>query len=132
MNRWHPGVPLSRARQEGKGAVGCFLTIVFLSAGLLFAVRVGPPYVAYKSFETEVTTIISRAGANFYDDERLVSSLLAAAKKNEVPLEREHIKLERYSNQLQAEINYVVPISLIVYNYDMNCSIKAQSFVGRF
>ena len=116
---------------EGKGAVGCLISLLILAVGILIAAKVAPPYFAYKSFESDVKTEISRAGAHFYDDEILMRNLLDLAKRNEIRLKEEEVKIERFAGQIFIKINYTVPVDLIVYEKDMDFSISASSFIGR-
>lgn len=118
-------------RDEGKGAVGCLVSLLILAIGILVTAKVGPPFFAFKSFEADVKTEISRAGAHFYDDELLMRNILDLAKRNEVPLREEEIKIERFAGQIFVKINYSVPVDLIVYQRDMDFDIAASSFIGR-
>jgi hypothetical protein len=116
---------------EGKGTAGCLFSLLILIVGILVAVKAGPPYFAYKSFESDVKTEISRAGAHFYDDELLMRNLLDLAKKNEIRLNQDEVKIERFAGQIFVTITYSVPLDLFVYQRDMDFNIAASSFIGR-
>ena len=115
---------------QGKGALGCLLSILLLAVGTFVVVQVGPPYFAYKSLEGDVTTEVSRAGAHFFSDETLIQNILDVAKKNETPLKRENIKLTRLAGQVQVLIQYKVPVDLFLFQHVFQFDIKASSFVG--
>lgn len=115
---------------EGKGALGCLVSILLLGATILIGVRALPPYFAYKSLEGDVATEVSRAGAHFFSDEVLVQNILDVARKNEIRLKREDVKVERLAGQVQVLIHYQVPIDLIFLERTFDFNIKASSFVG--
>lgn len=116
---------------QGKGTLGCLFSLFLLVVAALVAYRVCPPYFAYKSLETDVKTEISRAGAHLYDDETLIRDVLDLARRNEIRLQREEIKVERFAGQVHIKIQYSVPMDLIVYQHDMEFKIEASSFIGR-
>lgn len=115
---------------EGKGAPGCLVSIILLGVMILIGVRAGPPYFAYKSLSGDVSTEVTRAGAHFFSDEVLAQNILDVAKKNEIRLKREDIKIERLAGQVQVQIHYQVPLDLIVLQRTIDFNIKASSFVG--
>ncbi len=115
---------------DGKGAIGCLISIALLLAAIVIGVKFIPIYYAHSSFETDVKTEISRAGAHFYDDETVIKNVLGVAKRNEIRIGRENIKLERYAGQIEIEVQYSVPVDLFVLERNMEFKIKASSFVG--
>lgn len=117
--------------QEGKGAVGCLLFLLVAAIVIFLAVRIGPSYYSNKSFEADVRTEASRAGANFLSDEAVVKNVLDLARRNEIRLKREDVKVERFAGQLFITIQYSIPVDLIVTERTMDFKIKASSFIGR-
>jgi hypothetical protein len=115
---------------EGKGTLGCLVSLLLLGAMLLVGQRLGPPYFSYKSLEGDVGTEISRAGSHYFSDETLVQNIMDVAKKNEVRLKREDIKVERLAGQVQVSFQYSVPVDLIFFQHTFEFKIKASSFIG--
>src|SRR5687767_13581582 len=97
-------------KQDGKGMVGCMFALLLLFVGGVAGIRLFPPYYAHKSFQTDVHTEISRAGAQFLDEETVMKNILALAKRNEIRLTRKDVKLERFAGQIHATVNYSVPV----------------------
>jgi len=116
---------------EGKGTAGCLFSLLLLTLATVVAIKVGPPYFAYRSLQADVKTEVSRAGAHFFDDETLIQGILDLARKNEIPLKREAIKVERFAGQLYIKVHYSVPVDFIVYQRDVDFDITAQSYIGR-
>ena len=115
---------------DGKGQLGCLIFVVLAGAAILVGVRVGPPYFAYKSLEADIKTEVSRAGAHFFSDEAVIQNVLDVAKKNEISLKREDIKVERNAGQIHLVVHYTVPVDLVVTQHTFDFNIKASSFVG--
>ncbi len=116
---------------DGKGIAGCLFFILLLAIAGFVAVKLFPVYYTNKSLETDVRTEVSRAGAHFYDDEVLLSNILAIAKKNEVLLTRENVKVERFAGQINVAIHYTVPVDFVVYQRELEFDIRASSFIGK-
>ncbi len=115
---------------EGKGTLGCLVSILLLGALVIFCQRVGPPYFSYKSLQGDVDTEISKAGSHFFTDEVLIQNILDVAKKNEVRLKREDIKVDRLAGQVQVSFQYSVPVDLLIFEHTFEFKIKASSYIG--
>ncbi|MBM3790585.1 MAG: hypothetical protein FJW35_09585 [Acidobacteria bacterium] len=115
---------------EGKGVAGCFVFIVLLGIAAFVAINAGPPYLAAKSFEADLKTEVSRAGARYWDNESIIKSVFAVARKNEVRIKADNVRIERYAGQVFVHVNYSVPIDLALYEYVMRVSFKASSYIG--
>jgi len=118
-------------KQDGKGMVGCMFALLLLFVGGIAGIRLFPPYYAHKSFQTDVRTEASRAGAQFLDDETVMKNILAMGKRNEIRLTRDNVKLERFAGQIHITVKYSVPVDFIVFKKDMEFEVQASSFVGK-
>src|SRR5262245_10597706 len=122
----------SRRRSEaGKGSVGCMISLLLAAILVFVGIRIGPPFYSNKSFETDINTEVARAGAHFVDDETLANNVIDLARKNEIKLQRNQVKVERFAGQIHVTIQYSVPLDFIVMKKDWNFEIKSSSFVGR-
>jgi len=115
---------------EGKGLVGCFIFIVLMGIAIFLAIQLVPVYYSNYSLESETKTEVSRAGANFLDDDAIIRNILDMAKRNEIRLTRQNIKLQRFAGQIQVEINYAVPVDFGILQRDVNFKILASSYIG--
>lgn len=115
---------------DGKGVLGCLATLVLLGAGAFVGVKVGPTYFAYKGLESDVKTEVSRAGAHYFSDQTIVENVLDVAKKNNVRLRKEDIKIDHLGGQLQITIDYSVPVDFVLVATTINFEIKASSLIG--
>ncbi len=116
---------------EGRGTLGCLISIVVLGVLIVATLRIGPPYFAWKSFEADLKKETSRAGANAYDEETIIKNVLDLAKRNELPLQRENITVERYAGQVAIKVRCTLPLDLFFYEREINFEIRTTSLVGR-
>jgi hypothetical protein len=116
---------------EGKGTFGCLFSILILAAATFAGIRLVPLYYAASSFETDIKTEVSRAGANFFSDETMVKDIIQLARKNEIRITAEQIKLERMAGQVHVIINWSEPVDFVAFQYDVKFHVNASSYVGR-
>jgi hypothetical protein len=118
------------SESEGKGLIGCMLSIVLLALIVFLGITLGPIYYNNLNFESDVKTEVSRAGARSIDNEAIIKDTLDLARRNEITLTRQNIKVERFAGQLHIKINYSVPVDLLVMDRDFDFEIKVSSFIG--
>lgn len=116
--------------EEGKGLFGCIVSIVLLCGMAFLAITLGPIYYSNYTFESEVKTEASRAGARGLDNQTVVQDVMELAKRNEIPIKRSNIKVDRSSGKIYIKVDYVVPIDLLVVERDLEFEVKASSLVG--
>jgi len=117
--------------QNGSGTAGCLAFLLVAAVVGVLALRMGPTYYANKSLEADIRTEASRAGANFHDDETVMRNVLELARRNEVRITRENVKLERFAGQIFITITYSVPVDLFVTQKTFNFKVAGSSFIGR-
>jgi hypothetical protein len=115
---------------DGKGMIGCLLSIVLLAAAIYLGIILVPIYYANFNFENDIKTTASRAGAHFLDNDQIMRDILALAKRNEIRVAKDDVKVERFAGQLHIRVDYSVPVDFIVFERDLNFKIEASSFIG--
>ncbi len=116
---------------EGKGALGCVFSLVLLVTGVFVGIKVVPLYYSASSLETDVRTEVSRAGAHFYDDEVLIKDIIQLARKNEIRLAPENIKVERLAGQVHVKIHWDIPVDFLLLQRTLAFNIDASSLIGK-
>lgn len=115
----------------GKGIIGCLIFLVITAVAVFVGIRLGPIYYANSNLESAISTEISRAGANFIDDETIIKDVLDLAKRHEIRLTRENVKVERFAGQIHITVQYRVLADLGFYKRNLDFTIEESSFVGR-
>lgn len=114
----------------GKGMLGCMFVIVLIGVAIYLGIVLGPVYYANYDFESAVKTEVSRAGAHFLDDETITKDVLSLARRNEIPVKRENISVERFAGQIHINVHYTVPVDFIFFKRDLKFQIAESSFIG--
>jgi hypothetical protein len=115
---------------DGKGLIGCILSIALLLAAGFLAITLGPIYYNNFNFESDVKTEVSRAGAKLADNDIIIRNILDLAKRNEIRLKRKDIQVDRYAGQVHIKLEYSVPVDLLFMERDWTFQISVSSFVG--
>ena len=116
--------------KQGKGMIGCLIFLVLTVIAIFLAIQVVPIYYSNYTMESEIRTEASRAGARFLEDETIISDIRGMAKNNDIPLEKENIKIQRLAGQIVIDVNYSVRVDFVIFERDLNFNIRASSFVG--
>ncbi len=124
------GIKIMR-NEEGKGLAGCVTFLVLAVVVAAVGVKIWPDYYACSSMNTDLKTEVSRAGANFLDEDVLMKNIIQLAKRNEIKLEKDQVKIERFAGQYNVTVIFITPIDLYFFTWNMNCTLKASSFIGR-
>jgi hypothetical protein len=120
----------SLSSSEGKGLFGCIVALICFGIAVYLSIALGPVYYANFNLESEIKTIAGRAGSHFYSDEAIIKDVIDMAKRNEIRLERDDIKVDRFAQQLHIKVHYSVPINFVFFERDINFNIDAESYVG--
>jgi hypothetical protein len=115
---------------DGKGLIGCLLSIVLLALIIFLGISLGPIYYNNLNFESDLKTEVSRAGARAFDNEVMIKDIISLARKNDIQLTRQNIKVERYAGQVHIQVHYSIPVDLLLTDRDFNFEIKVSSFTG--
>lgn len=116
---------------SGKGIIGCFLFLIIAAAAVFAGTRLVPVYYANNSLKSDIGTEASRAGANFLSDDTIIKDVINLAKRNEIKLKPENIKVEHYAGQVHITVHYTVLVDFGFYQKNLEFTIQQSSFVGR-
>jgi hypothetical protein len=120
----------SLSGSEGKGLFGCIVSLILFGVAVYLSIALGPIYYSNFNFETEIKTIASRAGSHFFNDEAVIKDVMDMAKRNEIRIEREDVKVERFAQQLRIRVRYSVPVNFVFFERDLNFDVDASSYIG--
>ena len=115
---------------EGKGLVGCILSLVLFAVAIYLAITLGPIYYSNFNLENGVKTTASRAGAHFFNDEQIIAEIIDLAKRDDIRIKKENVSADRFAGQVHIKVIYSVPVDFIVIERDLNFRIEASSFIG--
>jgi hypothetical protein len=116
---------------EGKGTFGCLFSLLLLAAAVFAGIKLVPLYYAASSFESDIKTEVSRAGANFFSDETMLKDIMMLARKNEIRITSDQIKLERLAGQVRVVVAWSEPVDFVFFQYSVPFRVNASSYMGR-
>jgi hypothetical protein len=116
---------------EGKGTFGCLFSLLLLAAAVFAGIKLVPLYYSASSFESDIKTEVSRAGANFFSDETMLKDIVMLAKKNEIRITPDQIKLERLAGQVRVVVTWSEPVDFVFFQYTVPFRVNASSYMGR-
>ena len=114
--------------EEGKGSVGCMLSLVVMAIVLFIAFKVGPPYYNNYNLASELKSTVSRMSARALKEEVVIKDLIRIAEKNDIVLTKKNIKISRFGGNLYIEIDYTVPIDFLILQRELHFKMKEESF----
>jgi hypothetical protein len=110
MRRW--------SAEKGSGNLGCILWTIVLVVGVLIAYKAIP--VKIKSAELYDHMVEMGKFGGKTEPAEMEKDILATAQRLELPLDKEHLKVERIGDRLRMRATYTVPLEFPGYTYHWN------------
>jgi hypothetical protein len=107
-----------RSAETGAGNLGCILWAIALVIGVLIAYKAIP--VKIKSAELYDHMVEMGKFGGRSEPEDLQKDILATAQRLELPLDKDHVKVERNGDRLRMRAQYTVPLEFPGYTYHWN------------
>ena len=115
--------PAKRVRdgQHDGGAVRAIIWTAILLMFVFVCFKIIPPYYANYEFEDWLKTQVPFLMVNHTSDDALVAAILKETKNEGIPATKENIKIIQNTSQgINVQIDYNVPIDLIVYSTNLH------------
>jgi len=128
-SRAKPGAEFRIARSEERGA-GHIKAIIFtlILASLIYvAFKVGPPMINEYQFQDGLQDIARFASVNRNSNEKIRDAILKEAKKDDVPVQAEDLKIEADGGNIRISADYSVTADLGVYQWTLNFHPAAKN-----
>jgi len=104
-----------RSAEAGSGNLGCILWVVVLAIAVLIAWKAIPVKVRSAELYDHMVEI-TKFGAHSTPEE-MEKDILNKAKELDLPLDKEHVKVERIGDRVRMEASYTVPLEFPGYTY---------------
>jgi hypothetical protein len=119
-----------KSGEEGKGSLGCIVSIFLVIIIIFVSFKLGPPYFSHYEFKGEVKHAVSRYGARAISDENIKKDLINLAEKNKVLLKNENIQIRRFAGQLILNVEYSIPVDFLILKRDISFKVEESSFTA--
>ncbi len=105
-----------RTSERGEGNLGCILWLLFLAAGVLLAWKTIPVKMQSAELYDHMDELAKFTAVNTTPEE-LEGRILQRAKELNIPLDKEHVQVERNGDRVRMEVEYTIPVEFPGYTY---------------
>jgi hypothetical protein len=106
-----------RTAERGEGNLGCIVWVLLLALGVLIAWKTIP--VKMSSAEIyDYMDELARFSAGHEPPEDIKKQILARAYELRLPLDKEHVMVERVGDRIRMSIDYTFPVEFPGYTYN--------------
>ncbi|HEY2933071.1 MAG TPA: hypothetical protein VGK99_15115 [Acidobacteriota bacterium] len=119
--------------QKGEGRIGCLFVILLAVALGYVGFKIIPVYIDKMNFEEDLGREASKAGANFWTDEKVKQDILLMARFRNFQMGESDITITRsrvLGGEVKIDTKYTVPVDFPGYHYTFKFEAKASSLVG--
>ena len=119
-----------KLNSRGESKLGCLVAVLLLVVTVYCAIRFVPPYYNSVQFIDETEAMTTRAAVYGWSENKIHESYLEVAAKYDQPVTKDNIKVIRTRNELMVEIDYILPIDLGFYVYNLERKAKYSGLSG--
>jgi len=105
-----------KSAQRGEGNAGCIIWLVVVAVALLIGWKAIP--VKIRSAELYDHMVDLTKYSNSASTEELEKRILARALELELPLDKDHVKVERIGERIKMQAEYTVPLEFPGYSHE--------------
>ncbi len=105
-----------RSAEAGSGNLGCILWVVLLAVAVLIAWKAIPVKVRSAELYDHMEEM-TKFGARTTPED-MEKDIINKAHELDLPLDKEHVKVERIGDRVKMEASYTVPLDFPGYTYN--------------
>lgn len=110
----------SRGSERGGGKLKAILFTAIFAFFIFSAVKILPPYIANYQIADKMQETARFAVVNRYDEEKVRDVIFKEIQDLEIPVKREEIKVVVNPSLVKIDLDYTVPVDLLVYHFDLH------------
>lgn len=109
-------MPRRKTAEHGEGNLGCIFWVLLAAIGVLIAWKAVP--VKMSSSELyDYMDEMARFSAGKEPPEEIKKKILARANELRLPLDKDHVSVERVGDSIRMSVEYTVPVEFPGYTY---------------
>lgn len=118
-----------KVAERGEGNFGCILWAVLLGVVVLVAFKVVPVKISSAEMYDFMDERAKFAANN--TPEQIQKAILDKAQQLRLPVDKDHVKIERIGDNIRMEVTYSVPVDLYVttWNWHFDHQIERPIFI---
>lgn len=106
--------------EQGGGKLKAILYTAVFAFLIYSAVKILPPYISNYQIADKMQETARFAVVNRYDEEKVRDVIFKEIQDLEIPVKREEIKVVVNPSEVKINLDYSVPIDLLVYHFDLH------------
>jgi hypothetical protein len=106
-----------RIAERGEGNLGCILWLLVLGLAVLITWKAVPVKIASAELYDYMDELARSAGVNTTSEE-VKKAILKRAEDLKLPLDKDHVMVERNGDRLRMRAEYTVPVEFPGYTYN--------------
>jgi hypothetical protein len=118
--------PRSRA-QRGGGTIKAILWTAILIYGAFVAYKILPAYVTEYQLADKMQEQARYANVNRYSEDQVRDNIFKVVQDLEIPVKREEIKVIANQAMVKIDIEYTVPVDLLVYHLNLHFTPSSEN-----
>jgi Flp pilus assembly protein TadG len=116
-----------RNSEHGGSSLKAVVTIAIIAALGFVAFKVAPPLMDKYQLQDAVTTEARFAIATHKNEEQKRADVMKKIKDLGIPATDQDLVIVASQETLSITVKYSVPVDLILYKFDMDCTVSADS-----
>lgn len=122
------GLRVPRLRpQRGGGTIKAILWTAILIYGAFVAYKILPAYVAEYQLADKMQEQARYANVNRYTEEQVRDNIFKVVQDLDIPVKREEIKVVADQALVKIEMDYTVPVDLLVYHLNLHFTPSSEN-----
>jgi hypothetical protein len=113
--------------ERGAGHLKAIIFTLILASLIYVAFKVAPPMINEYQFQDGLQDIARFASVNRDSNEKIRDAILKEAKKDDVPVQAEDLKIEGAGGNIRISADYSVTADLGVYQWTLNFHPKVSN-----
>ena len=109
-----------RPEERGAGHIKAIIFTLILASLIYVAFKVAPPMINEYQFQDGLQDIARFASVNRDSNDKIRDAILKEAKKDDVPIQAEDLKIEGGGGNIRISADYSVTADLGVYQWTLN------------
>ena len=113
--------------QRGGGTIKAILWTAILIYGAFVAYKILPAYVAEYQLADKMQEQARYANVNRYSEGQVRDNIFKVVQDLDIPVKREEIKVVANQAMVKIDIEYTVPVDLLVYHLNLHFTPSSEN-----
>jgi hypothetical protein len=113
--------------QRGGGTIKAIIWTAILIYGAFVAYKILPAYVAEYQLADKMQEQARYANVNRYTEEQVRDNIFKVVQDLDIPVKREEIKVVANQALVKIEMDYTVPVDLLVYHLNLHFTPSSEN-----